>query len=168
MNLPPLLSFLSHPVLLEKYPVEVVGGSIGNPLHLHGVWEVTFRSQEWHRDMLIPIQLYYGFIYSSYKTNHYFKPLHYDRKIPSLEISEYQQTNLFQFFCKQNAIVKIVLHEKKIPIFRFKSSILFSGAMSPYRFCNQDLHILSYSAFLGYYYAIIYESTALSGRQRWT
>lgn len=118
----PFLSFLSHPVLLEKYPVEVVGGSSGNPLHLHGVWEVTFRSQEWHRDMLIPIQLHYGFIYSSYKTNHYFKPLHYDRKIPSLEISEYQQTNLFQFFCKQNAIVKIVLHEKKIPIFHFKSS----------------------------------------------
>lgn len=49
-----------------------------------------------------------------------------------------------------------------------RSSILITGAISSYSFYNQDLHIISYSALISYYYAIIHESTALWSRQSWT
>lgn len=63
-------SNLFYTVLLEKYPVWMVDGSIRNPLPLHRVWEVMFKSQDWHRNVLNGIQLHYGFIYPSYIPNH--------------------------------------------------------------------------------------------------
>lgn len=62
---------------------------------------------------------------------------------------------------KQEKNTHIPFALKHLFINLFRSSILFTGAISSYSFYNEDLHIISNSSVFSYSYPVIYESRAI-------